>query len=84
MDTSLQGIYAETAACVALLRECGRAEDAEALDRALYGATSGEALALIGASVVQGLSRKGTLPAKTRYRLVKLRRSVDAVLRDLR
>ncbi len=80
----LQDLYAEAGRCVLLLRENGFAAEAEALDRGLHGATSGEALALIGAAARDAVRGRRDLPPAVRERLGSLRRNVDAVLRSPR
>ncbi len=80
----LPDLYEETRRWVRLLRDLGRGEDAESLDRGLYGATSGEALALIGAAVQSSLRSRPRLPAAVRDRLKRLQGEVDRVLRSPR
>ena len=80
----LQDLYAEAAHCVKELRHHGMVEDADALEAGLYGATSGEALALIGAAIKAALSSDRPIPGAVRERLVRLLRDVDAALRRAR
>ena len=80
----LEEVYAEAKECVALLGAAGFGDDAGELDRGLYGATSGEALALLGAASKRILRDRKDLPSDLRERLVRLRRAVDKVLRSVR
>lgn len=63
------------------LRELGREGDAEALERGLYGATSGEALALIAAAARGILRRRRGLPPEVADLLAGLRKEAGAALR---
>jgi len=80
----LQDLYAEAAHCVKELRHHGMAEDADALEAGLYGATSGEALALIGAAIEAALNSDRGVPGALRKRLVRLLKDVNATLRGAR
>jgi len=79
---SLEEVYAEVRACVAALRVGGFPECADALDRCLYGSTSGEVLSDLGFHLKSMLRRKPRLPDDVRERLAAQRRGVDAVLRS--
>lgn len=67
-------ICKESLECIRLLREAGRTEDAEALDRAQYGSTSGEILCDTGIALQAALKRRPRLTGLLRDRLRALER----------
>jgi hypothetical protein len=77
----LEDVYAEARSLVAALRTEHASDAAEALDRALYGSTSGEILTDLGFHLSAALRRGDGLSPPTRDRLKALRRRVDSILR---
>jgi hypothetical protein len=78
----LEAIYSEARACVTALRDSGLAEDAERLDTALYGATSGEVLSDLGFEVDRMLKASEILPSELCARLTRLLADIDKVLKE--
>ena len=79
--TSLDEIYREVRECAAGLRASGRVAPGDAIEDALYGSTSGEIPADVGARVQRALRSERNHPTDLRGRLESLLRAVDRVLR---
>jgi hypothetical protein len=82
MARMLDRLYAEARICVAGLRDVGLADDAAALDTALYGATSGEILTHLGFHLASIVGSRPSLPADLRNRLRALLAEIDAILKQ--
>lgn len=82
MAQMLDAIYDEARVCVAALRAADRASDADALDTALYGATSGEILTDLGFHLSKIVGSRADLSADLRGRLGRLLAEVDRILKE--
>ena len=77
----LEAIYTEARECTVVLRRAGLSEDAENLDTALYGATSGEVLSRLGYYLATILKARPTLSKELRVRLARLLEEIDRILK---